>query len=363
MGLGKDGYYSTADILKYKAEYNIILGERSPGKSYRVKADALREAWKRQQMTFIILRRYDQDIKTDYMQSYFADNMRHDGAYGDVFKITDGEYDSIAVYQGKIYFANKTENGKYVYGLQCGRTMALNLDERYKGQQYPTVKTVIYEEFVTRSTYLTDEPNRLMNLISTICREQEIKVFMIANTISRICPYFYDWALINIPKMEAGTIDTYKLDDTLIAVEFCKSRGKKNKMFFGEVAKSIQGGAWETKTVPHLPGEYDKYDVVYQMYVKEQGFTFKLELLINDDAEKLVYVYPYTKQLLRPDIPVLSAEFSSDPEVRPYLRKKIRAEIDIQNLWAENKVCYASNLCGADFKACISNMKGGLMCR
>lgn len=362
MGLGKDGFYTTAEIKKYKAQYNVILGERAPGKSYRVKSDNLRKAWKEQKATFILIRRYESDIKTDFMQSYFADNMRHDKCYGDVEEITGGEYSNITVFRGKIYFSNVDDKGKAVLGPQCGRTMALNLDERYKSQQFPDVTDIIFEEFVTRDLYLRDECPRLMNLVSTIARGRDITVWLIANTISRVCPYFQEWNLVNIPKMTPGTIDTYTIDNTKIAVEFCHSRGGKSKMFFGETAKSIQGGAWETKTVPHLPKEYSEYDVIYEMYVRESGFTFKLELLMDDDAQQLLYVYPYTKRL-KDDINILCADFSPDPAVRPYLRKNIPAECIIAKLFQDNKIVYASNLTGADFKACINNMQGGFLLR
>ena len=37
MGLDKSRYYTTADIDAINAPYNIVLGERSPGKSYCVR--------------------------------------------------------------------------------------------------------------------------------------------------------------------------------------------------------------------------------------------------------------------------------------------------------------------------------------
>ena len=34
MGIGKDGYYTTDDILKCNATYNFIISGRDAGKSY-----------------------------------------------------------------------------------------------------------------------------------------------------------------------------------------------------------------------------------------------------------------------------------------------------------------------------------------
>lgn len=361
MGLGKDGYYSSSDILKYKAQYNIVLGERAPGKSYDIKSRALINAYKTGKCSFALIRRYQEDIKADYIEHYFSDNERHDGCRGDILELSKGEYDCITVYKNTIYFG-VTENGKKKPVQACGRVFALALDERYKSTQYPEITDVIFEEFVTSKIYLRDEPNRLQHLVSTICRNNTVKVWMIANTISRICPYFQEWALDKIPRMTAGSIDTYKIDDTVIAVEFAPSRSSKNKMFFGSSAKSIKGGQWDTKPVPHLPGAYEDYDVIYEMYVRESGFTFKLEYLIDQDCNPVLYVYPFTKSC-KDDIPVLSAEFSVNPLVRPYLRKTVRAEQRIAQLFQDRKICYANNLCGADFAACMANMQGGLICR
>lgn len=44
MGLDKKGYYTLKDILKEKCEYNIILGERAPGKSYAAKKESDRKS-------------------------------------------------------------------------------------------------------------------------------------------------------------------------------------------------------------------------------------------------------------------------------------------------------------------------------
>lgn len=363
MGLDRTGYYTTKDIRKKKAQYNVVLGERAPGKSYAVKRDVLKRAFKEEKPTFIIIRRYEEDVKNSYIQNYFADNNTTEGNSGEVFTITGGEYEMVYVYQSKIYFANRDpESGKIVPGMHIGYTMALSSDERYKSQQFPTVTDVIFEEFVTRKLYLKDECIRLMNLISTIARKREVSVWMIANSISRVCPYFTDWGLRNIPRMKEGTIDCYIIEDTKIAVEMCPSKKQKTKMFFGQAAKSIQGGQWETDLLPALPGDYDEYEKLYELYLEGEGFIFKLELLMDEDAECVLYVYPFTKTV-KPELPIITDEFSVSQIQRPYLKKTIAPERKISELFQQGKVCFASNLCGTDFYSVHRNMKGGLIAR
>ena len=79
--------------------------------------------------------------------------------------------------------------------------MALSASTHYKSTQYPFVKNMIFEEFVTDGLYLQNECNLLMQLVSTVFRNRKDgKVFLIGNTISRVCPYFYEWELRGIPK-------------------------------------------------------------------------------------------------------------------------------------------------------------------
>lgn len=363
MGLDKKGYYSLRDILKEKCQYNIILGERAPGKSYAVKREALEYAFKSGTASIGLVRRFEDDIKNAAVTEYFDDNNENKGAPGDIKKITGGLYTDVACIRSELWFCNKEpETGKLSPGQKCGKVFALNVDLRYKSRQFPEIHDVIYEEFVTDQYYLRNEPTRFQQLVSTLLRKREGRVFMIANTISRVCPYFQEWSLKGIPKMKQGQIDLYTVDDTKIAVEMSPSRAEKSKMFFGRAAKAIQGGQWETESFPDLPGRYRDYDLLYSVYVDAAGFLFKLDLLIDDEGERIIFCYPFTKQV-KESIPVITDRFSADPMVRPYLLKRIPAERAIADLIALRKICYSSNLTGSDFIAATRAMKGGLIAR
>lgn len=363
MGLDKKGYYTLKDILKEKCEYNIILGERAPGKSYAAKKESLEYAFKTGTASLALVRRFEDDIKNAAMTEYFNDNNLNHGAPGDIKKITGGLYTDVACIRGELYFCNKDpETGKYIQGQKCGRVFALNIDLRYKSRQFPEVHDIIFEEFVTNQYYLRDEPMRFQQLVSTILRKREGRVFMIANTISRVCPYFQDWGLRNIPKMQPGQIDRYTIDDTEIAVEMSPSRKEKSRMFFGRASKAIQGGQWETDNFPDLPKRYRDYDLLYSVYVEAAGFIFKLDLLIDEEGERIIFCYPFTKSI-KEQIPVITDRFSADPMVRPFLLRRIPAERAIADLISLRKICYSSNLTGSDFTAALRTLKGGLIAR
>ena len=363
MGLDRKGYYSLKDIKKEKCQYNIILGERSPGKSYAVKREALERAFKTGEPSMAIVRRFEEDIKNNNITEYFDDNnMNREGCSGDIYYLTKYEYDAVECISSIIYFGNRDDNGKFIKGRPAGKAFALAADERYKSRQFPHLHDIIYEEFVTNKLYLRNEPTRFQHFVSTLLRKREGSVWMVANSISRVCPYFQEWSLQNIPKMKEGQIDRYRIDETDIAVEMSPSRKDKSKMFFGQAAKSIQGGQWECSVFPDLPKKHSDYDLIYKMYVTAAGFTFVLELLIDDNGDSVVFVYPFTKSV-KENIVHITDEFAASYNTRRYLLKQIPAEVMIARLINQGKICFSSNLTGSDFTAALRSMQGGLMCR
>ena len=131
-----------------------------------------------------------EDVKGSFVDEYFADVP--------LKKITKNKYNYITGYRGSIHLANIDEEGKIEKGLCVGKVFALSNDERYKSRAYPDMEDLIFEEFTTANFYLKNEVKRLMQLVSTIFRRRKGYVWMIANTISRISPYFTEWSLSNV---------------------------------------------------------------------------------------------------------------------------------------------------------------------
>ena len=71
----KQKFYRLTNIEKKNAQYNILLGERSNGKSYAVKEKCLIEAWNDPDKKFILLRRWDLEIKPNLSEAYFKDGL------------------------------------------------------------------------------------------------------------------------------------------------------------------------------------------------------------------------------------------------------------------------------------------------
>lgn len=338
-------YYELQHLLDCKCFWMLLYGMRSNGKSYAVKKKIIEDAL--QGITFVYLRRWGDDIKGPGVEAYFDDMPFNE--------LTDGQYVGIKAYQGYLYFYTIGEDDKPVrVGGAIGRYCALNLYERYKSQVFKNCGNIVYEEFLTDKVYLNNEPKLLMQFVSTVARDHDINVFMIGNTISRVCPYFDEWGLAKgIHNQKPGTINIYHLKGENgvvdIAVENCEAVTTSSKMFFGHASKQIIRGEWDVDDVPKLLKPYKFYSLLYEMTVIAGEFKYIMQLM-SDDANGglFVYVYPNTKE--RKTMRTISPDFNTSPWITNGLRHDIKAECCIADCIRNGKLCYSDNLTGTDFR-------------
>lgn len=348
-------FYQIDSLLKTKADYLMLLGERSNGKSYAVKETILNNAFKNDEK-FIYLRRWNDDIKQLFVNAYFEDMP--------ISKITKRKFNHVKAINGNIYFTKESE-GKIKERKLIGRYCALNLNERYKSQAFVGYTGIVYEEFITNKLYINDEPSLLQQFVSTVFRVNKGTVYLVGNTLSRVCPYFSEWCLENVLKQKQGTIDIYNFTHknkqgeevvTSIAVEYCESANHDSGMYFGQSAQQIINGQWETKEYPKLPRKEFEYDKVYEILIEYQSFKFVLELLCEPRNGGLIcYVYPYTKK--RKIYRIITDEFSDLPNKTPMLNKDIRPEVLISQCLRLNKICFSDNLTGSDFNKVLEKLR------
>lgn len=348
--MAKKQYYDISNILKTNASFMMLLGQRTNGKSFQVKKTVLEAAYHHDKL-FVYLRRWERDIKQDYVTEYFSDMP--------IKEITNGVYEGVIAYQGYIYFYNLDDDNKIVKGKTIGRYLALNLNERYKSQVFKGYDYIVFEEFVTDRLYLENEPRTLMQITSTIFRDRKGIVFLVGNTLSRVSPYFHEWDLRHVLSQKIGTIEIYHYhvgDDTIdLAVEYCANSNKTNTMFFGQAAKQIISGEWDTEDLPHLPGDQQDYECVYKVLVKYQSFNFMMNLLIDDEGSKIVFIYPHTGKTKVDRI--IQDEFSINPLINNRLDPRHKPEAHMLDCFRFNKVCYSDNLTGTDFGHVIEHFR------
>ena len=338
----KREYYKIANLLKTEAAYMILLGMRANGKSYAAKETVLRDAYENG-VNFVYLRRWREDIKRASVEAYFADMP--------IEKITVGEYNTIIAWQGSLYFAVLTDDNKVERGRKIGRYCALNEAVRYKSQAFVNYGWILYEEFITDEVYLSEEPTKLQQFISTVARLDSIKVLLIGNTMSRVCPYFNEWQLQGTLRQRPGTIEIYHMhykEFTVdIAVENCEVLQRDSTLFFGNAAKQIISGEWDVKESPRLPGKLKDYDEIYRLDVKYNMFAFHLCLLTDGSGQLILYIFPAKKQ--DKGIRLLTEDFIPEPQASKHLNPKSKAEAKIKECWLQGNVCYSDNLTAADF--------------
>lgn len=99
-------HYNIDNIDKEDADFNIIFGEKSNGKSFQVKHKKAVEHYIETGRRFILLRRWREDISSLWIEQYFSDV--------DVVKLTKGKYNCITQYRKTLYFS--------VYDIESGKT-------------------------------------------------------------------------------------------------------------------------------------------------------------------------------------------------------------------------------------------------
>lgn len=350
-------HYNIDNLLLKEADINIIYGERSNGKSYQVKHKRGVIKYLETGKRFILLRRFREEITNEKIEKYFEDV--------DIEKLTDGKYNCISTYRKQIYLSNyNTEKGCIVRGEKIGYAMALSTEQNYAGASFLDVEDIIFEEFMTRSRYLSNEPTKLMNLYATIDRKRgTTKLWLVGNSISRVCPYIYEWDLHEIiSHQKQGTIEVKELNSTdddivKLAIEFCESTGVSSHTI-GWNKDMLNDGSWQSSPQPHLPKSYKCYNKVFRFIFQFQSFRFISELL-QDKEEKHIcwFIYPMNnKKEIKKDTLVISDKV----DINPYWQRNIY-DITINNdnlkkildTFREDKIFYATDLVGTDFKQVI----------
>ena len=361
-------YYSLRNVLTKNAIYNLILGERSNGKTYAVEEYCLREFCESGYMNQMgLIRRWRDDFVGKNGQQMFEALVNN----GLVEKYTKGEWTGIKYYSSRWYLC------KYDDKLDKTITMdkpfayafSLSTNEHDKSTSYPNIKNILFDEFASRKGYLPDEFIAFMNTLSTIIRDRDdVKVFMCANTVDQYCPYFKEMGLRNILKMQQGVIDVYEYGDSglRVAVEYCATTNKTKKSnkyfaFDNPKLKMITNGAWELDIYPHLPLKYEKKDIKYTYFIEFSNELLQCEIIKvkTDRVNIFTYIHSKTTPLKdRKKDRIYSLNYTPKPNHRLCITKP-QDELDtyILSFYKNGKVFYQNNQVGEIVRSYIQNCK------
>lgn len=342
-------FYDIKHIDKKNATYNVIFGERSNGKTYATLKKGLEQYWKDgSQVAYV--RRWKEDITGRRAQRLYSGLNEN----GEIERITKGKFTAVHYYAGRFYLCNYDDKGKAIYGDSdvIGFTFALSDSEHDKSTSFPNVNIIIFDEFLTNRLYLNDEFVLFMNVVSTIVRKRDnVKIYMLGNTVNKFCPYFKEMGLDHILQMEQGTIDLYSYGESplKVAVEYCKSlnsnRIQTNKYFAFNNPKldMITGGAWELNIYPHLPHKYKPKDVLFTYFIEFNDETYQCEV-IETQGDLFTFIHRKTTPIKYGNDLVYSLEPSSSPYYNHNIyRPANRMQEKIARFFKHGKVFYQSN--------------------
>ena len=375
-------HYNLDPIDALGANINIIYGERSNGKSYQVKHKKAVLKYLHDSITyhdqyqnkgniikecikagseFILMRRWKEEISSDWIEQYFDDV--------DIMELTNNKYNCITVYKKQLFLSiYNHEDGKIKRCEKIGYVVALSTEQKYAGGSYLNVTDIIMEEFMARGAYLGNEPDKLMNFYSTVDRKRgTTRLWLVGNTISKVCPYLNDWGLMEIVKklkqgeMTSTWLSTGEVDEdgypveVKIAIEYCASTGNSSYII-GKHKDMLNKGEWQSDPQPHLPKSYKCYKMLYRIIFQYKAFKFIGEYLMDKDTKYTCwFVYPYGGTIKK-DLIV----FSDVINPSPYWQKDIYNPLikneklrELFKTFKESNIFYSSDMCGTDFKQCI----------
>lgn len=151
---------------------NFILGERGVGKTFTTLEWCVKRAIKYGE-EFVYMRRYESELNTvDSLLSPLSLESKDRLVKDRVYTVKGNEF--------------------YADGQIIGHWIALSTSNHLKGTAFPKVKYLIYDEFlaengVTRE--LKKEMFKFYNVLETLFRMRDFKVFLLANTTSFECCY------------------------------------------------------------------------------------------------------------------------------------------------------------------------------
>ena len=386
--------YELSETMSYTDETGrtpdiaFIYSGRNRGKSFEVCAQCLADAWYDEKLLAYVRRN---DDTQDMICSYFDD--KHDF----IEDMTDGLCDRISIYKSVLYFSHveTDEDGKEVLfrDKELGRFFSVSRQGRFKSLQYPKIQRMLFEEVLTRESYLSGESDKLFDLISTLRRSKEdFKVYLISNLISQVNPYSDAWG-IHIGRTKPGTVNLTKLylgaydkngneQYYLIATHFLKdlnelsTEDRKKKR--NRIRTGIASNKWdEAKLYPVMDLKFIKqYEILETVVFEYDDNMFQMDILevpsnirdlYKDDFEEVkpsknvMFVGYVRRKTTEPWYHTRVYTNNSERVITPYATKgfKLEYKVDRVVMWLKDNgwIIGCNNLVMNDFDNIFSKLK------
>lgn len=346
-------YYSRDAIDKTGAAYRLIIGQRSNGKTYSVLKTIIEQYFTEGKRSAYI-RRYAEEIMPKNLQLLFS----QDSLLQLIKELSGGEYNGTFYRANCFYMAHYDEDGKIDHKdtVPFCVTRSINTWETTKGQDAGELHLICFDEFMTRSGYLSDEFVKFCNLLSSLIRDRkDAVIYMLANSVNKYSPYFEEMGLADVDKMEQGEIRVYSYEgsDLTVAVEYCaaveatKKTASKYFAFENAQLKMITSGAWEIKNYARAPYKIADSDIFKTFYIKFGEQLIAGEIILRS-PDLFILFRRQTKDIeIGEYTPYYSTDFNTSVCHVRYL-KDCPTDLHklIKDLILKNSMCFANNEVG-----------------
>lgn len=231
----KHPWYRTDVPLSYNAIINMIVGARGLGKTYGFEKHHIRRALEHGE-EFIYLRRYVEELKTA-KDTFF-------NAVGNEFPEWDFRVNGMVAEAAHEY----TRDQKKRPWKKIGYFVSLSTAQRMKSVSFAQVHWILFDEFIIEkglTRYLPNEVTALLNFYSTVDRNQDrVRVFMLANSVSIMNPYFIEW---DIQPDQMSELETRR--NGFLLIHFPDSADFKQSVSNTRFGRFIAGSEYEAYAV------------------------------------------------------------------------------------------------------------------
>lgn len=348
-------WYDPDDILALDATYNLIYGERGNGKTFAI-CHLILEAYFDEDLPSAYVRRLDEMIKASNIETLFNDE--HHIQY--IIEKSEGKYNFVKYQFHGFYLQKRDPNTGVLLEKDqkpfC-RTYALSTAETIKGADRGKIKYIFFDEFITRVFYLTNEIVLFESILESLIRKRPgVKIFMVANTVNKHCPYFKHMGLTNVKKQKQGTIDQYLLgkSGTKIACEYTQAAdtaaseiAEQYYCFNNPQVEMIKNGAWEFDIYRTLPKGIGNMIPELTFYIEFDGTTTVGRMYIYNDDPILCFAQKRNTPIKDRDNTIIYGDsdlVSTSPLHQIELaRTPTRAQAIILDLFKQHKTFFATN--------------------
>lgn len=277
------GFYDRTEIDATDANWRIIIGQRSNGKSYSICKTILEDYFDSGKRAAYI-RRYEEMITPKNIQTLFDPHISL------IIAASNGEYNGVFYRAKEFHLCYYEEDGSITKKDPTPFCIcrAVNTWETTKGADVGIINLICYDEFLSREGYLKDEFLAFCNLCSSIIRNRkDCVIYMLANTVSKYSPYWTEFGIEGVDKMKQGEIRVYSYSKSKmkLAIEYCAASDttkEVNENFFAfenAQLQVIQNGQWEMASYPHAPYKIFDDDIRYRFYVYFAGQLFQGQIV------------------------------------------------------------------------------------